>query len=280
MIIKSKHNLDVQPMFCRKHYFADSTKWVKQSFPVLAMVTGGKAKLMLNYKSTPDISLKLHQPFFLSPNLIRKPLPDKPNELEIVALGFQVKIFDGIDLFNLLEIPMFFEDEASKYLCDLMQEAYLAETAEEENWLLKTAAKKRILYEIVENIFSSLSQDKVINVGFSDGMHCLPAIKYLNDNFNIPLNIPKLMRLCNLSRTHFFRLFKKQTNFTPFEYVKNCRLQKAQNMLLCANLSISEIGDKVGWPDQFHFSRIFKKEIGLSPNNYRRQFLKGRTKNL
>jgi AraC-like DNA-binding protein len=279
MVTQSKHNLDIQLMFCRKYYFADSTKWVSHAFPVLAMVTGGKATLVLNYKSKPEIPLKLYQPFFLPANLIRKPLPGKPNELEILALIFQVKIFDGIDLFNLLDIPMFFHEKISKRLCDLMLEAYSEETIESENWLWKTVARERILYEVVENILSSLPLDKVIDLGILENMPCLPAIKYLNKNFNIPLDIPKLMKRCSLSRTHFFRLFKKQTNSTPFEYIKNCRLQEAQNMLLCTNLSISEIGAKVGWNNQFHFSRIFKKEIGLSPDNYRQQFLKRKTEN-
>jgi two-component system response regulator YesN len=111
---------------------------------------------------------------------------------------------------------------------------------------------------------------------FPENFHCLPAVNYLNENFKSPLDIPRLMKLCGLSRTHFFRLFKKETNSTPFEYMKNRRLQEAENMLLCTDLSIAEIGDRVGWEDQFYFSRTFKKNTGLSPGDFRRQFKKGR----
>jgi two-component system response regulator YesN len=58
--------------------------------------------------------------------------------------------------------------------------------------------------------------------------------------------------------------------------MKNRRLQEAENMLLCTDLSIAEIGDRVGWEDQFYFSRTFKKNTGLSPGDFRRQFKKGR----
>jgi len=271
---EKEHNLDIQSIFCREYNIAMSAsdKWVMQSFPVLAMLTSGMGKTILDDESQTELTLKLHQPFFLAGNLRRKPQVVTPAGIRVLAFGFQCKIANEIDLFSLLEIPLFFDKKRAKYLHDLLLELYSIESSSSTNWLKSIASKKRIGDEIVENIISSVSIDKEKIFDFIEDFRCTPALKYLNKNYMLPLDISKLMKLCNLSRTHFFRLFKKQTNFTPFEYIKKCRLQKSQNMLLCTSLPISEIGDHVGWSDQFHFSRIFKKETGLSPNNYRQQF--------
>ena len=56
------------------------------------------------------------------------------------------------------------------------------------------------------------------------------------------------------------------------EYVKRHRLREALLLLQESDLNISEIGDKVGWPDPFYFSKIFKSEIGVPPSVYRFQY--------
>ena len=77
------------------------------------------------------------------------------------------------------------------------------------------------------------------------------------------------MKMSGFSRTHFFRIFKAQTGTTPIEYVKRRRLREALLLLQESDLNISEIGDKVGWPDPFYFSKIFKAKIGMPPSVYR-----------
>jgi AraC-like DNA-binding protein len=273
MQTKKDYTLDIQQIFCKEFQtpMLTSANWVTQSFPVLTMFTDKKGKFIINDKSETEFEVQRHQPYFLAANLQRKPHIENNEEMRLLAFGFRCRIGNGTDLFGLLDIPLFFNKKDSEHLRDLMLELYAIESANSDNWLKTSISKKRLCYEIIETILSSISIDKKILLSFIENFHCTPAIEYLNQNYMQPLDIPKLMRLCNLSRTHFFRLFKKQTNSTPFEYLKNCRIQESQRMLLCTDLSVSEIGYQVGWSDQFHFSRIFKKETGLSPKHYRQQ---------
>ena len=269
-------SLDIQYVFCHRWHIAPSTsiQWVTQSFPVLAMLTKGNGKVALDCKSRKFLSLEMQKPFFLPANLKRSPQPAPPNGLEMLAIGFQVRILGGVDLLNFLEIPFFYNPTINERLYKLMWELYTLELSHDNNWFQYIVAKKRICNELVENIIASSSFCRKTTLTLMENCRSIPAIQYLNENFTTTLNIPKLMKLCSLSRTHLFRLFKAQTNTTPFEYMKLRRLQKAQDLLLNTYLPISEVGEQVGWENPFHFSRIFKKEIGLSPSHYRMQFSK------
>ena len=88
---------------------------------------------------------------------------------------------------------------------------------------------------------------------------------YLKEHFCEPFDLEKLLELCHLSHAHFFRTFKKLTGVTPKNYQMDLRIEAAQKLLLTTKLSVLEIGERIGWPDQFHFSRIFKSRTGYSP---------------
>lgn len=98
---------------------------------------------------------------------------------------------------------------------------------------------------------------------------CQNAIAHLQKQYAAELNIDFLSQLCNVSRPHFFRLFKEETGLTAQEYLCRQRLEHAKSLLLFTQKPISEIGRDVGWNDSFHFSRIFRRHIGCSPTRYR-----------
>ena len=56
----------------------------------------------------------------------------------------------------------------------------------------------------------------------------------------------------------------------PQEYMISLRLREATKLLLDSDLSVAEIGMKVGWDNPFYFSKVFKTVIGVSPLHYRR----------
>lgn len=95
------------------------------------------------------------------------------------------------------------------------------------------------------------------------------VVKYLNKHFRESVSIDTLAEMACLSKSQFHRQFKVAFDLAPFEYMKKLRIQNAVNLLQNSDLSIYEVGELSGWKDQFHFSRIFKTAIGLSPVKYR-----------
>ena len=69
---------------------------------------------------------------------------------------------------------------------------------------------------------------------------------------------------------HLRRIFKSAVNTTPVKYINYLRLEKAKNMLINSNYSVNEIAFSVGFEDAYYFSRLFKKEIGISPSEYKK----------
>ncbi len=74
---------------------------------------------------------------------------------------------------------------------------------------------------------------------------------------------------CNLSRDRFVHLFKDITGCSPYRYMMNIRIEKAQRLLRFSCAPISEIAITLGFDDPLYFSRIFKKHVGVSPAEYR-----------
>lgn len=68
-----------------------------------------------------------------------------------------------------------------------------------------------------------------------------------------------------LSKSHFSRIFRDQTGYSPVEYFIHLKVQKALSLLVLTKLPVQEIARMVGYADPYYFSRLFKKIVGVSP---------------
>lgn len=95
------------------------------------------------------------------------------------------------------------------------------------------------------------------------------ALLYMNQNYQLPLQISKLAASLNISTDYFIRLFKAMMGLTPKQYLQNLRIQEAVSIMYQEpDLPISEIAQKAGFDDINYFSRYFKKVTGLTPTQY------------
>lgn len=123
--------------------------------------------------------------------------------------------------------------------------------------LIKSKNVKSVL-ELIKNLYSS----KTTNVKDIIELHL-----YSN------LAIEELAKLSQTSVSTFKRVFKKEFNVTPLNYITTKRIKKAENLLKITEVSISEIAYEVGYSDPQYFTRIFKKNIGTTPTKYQAQFI-------
>lgn len=94
------------------------------------------------------------------------------------------------------------------------------------------------------------------------------AIEKMQTDFTSKLTIEDYAKICGLSEYHFIRKFKKETSLTPLQYKNKVIVTKATELLETTNLNISEIAHLLGFEDSLYFSRVFKKEKGVSPKRY------------
>ncbi len=95
---------------------------------------------------------------------------------------------------------------------------------------------------------------------------------FMENNFNDNLRIEELANRVNMSPRNFIRRFKKATNETPHSYLQKIRIEVAKNAFESGESSVVEVMDKIGYQDLKSFSVLFKRETGLTPSAYARNY--------
>lgn len=94
------------------------------------------------------------------------------------------------------------------------------------------------------------------------------ALNYINAHFVEKINIEDIVEEINLSRYHFFRIFKQAVGMTPMQYINTMRCNKAKQLLNKKKYSINEIAVECGFENASYFSKTFKKYTGMLPSDY------------
>ncbi|KEZ86326.1 MULTISPECIES: AraC family transcriptional regulator [Clostridia] len=109
-------------------------------------------------------------------------------------------------------------------------------------------------FEHSENVASSIIED---------------TIAYINEHLTDPLTLKDLADQASLSPFYFSRLFKKESGFSPHEYVIAARVNNAKFLLKSLDISIKDICFSTGFTSESSFCTTFKKVTGITPSEYR-----------
>jgi AraC-like DNA-binding protein len=97
------------------------------------------------------------------------------------------------------------------------------------------------------------------------------AISFIEQNFQNDITVEEIANSCGLNRSYFGKIFHENVGKSPQEFLISYRMIKAAELLKMTKLSIADIGQAVGYPNQLHFSRAFKKVYGVSPKQWRKE---------
>lgn len=104
------------------------------------------------------------------------------------------------------------------------------------------------------------------------GNTVMPALKFIEKNYQNPnLTNKMLAHECQISEIYFRKLFTNQFKTTPKQFIVDIRIQKAKQLLSEGNLKINAVAYKCGFSNPYHFCRVFKEKIGLTPTEYMKQ---------
>lgn len=95
------------------------------------------------------------------------------------------------------------------------------------------------------------------------------SLEFLHTNFTKPITVKQLADMEFMSESRYRVLFHEKMNQSPQEYLIRLRMNMACDLLTNSFLSVSEIAQTVGYPDQRYFTRIFRKKYNMSPSEYR-----------
>lgn len=146
-------------------------------------------------------------------------------------------------------------DNQTMLLRNLAEDSHLAEYT-----LLET---KGILFQLLARFMKHASiktqvQDQRIQL----------ILDYIRKHIHQSLSLDQLTGICNLSKDHLIRLFKRELNCTPIRFINQKKIEKAQLMLLLENASVKDVAYFLAFENVSYFNRVFKSITGYTPTQY------------
>jgi AraC-like DNA-binding protein len=96
-----------------------------------------------------------------------------------------------------------------------------------------------------------------------------PLFSYLEEHYGDRIQVQKAARICGMSESHFMSFFKQTTGQSFMVYLNHCRIERALELLVSTDRSMSEISQDVGFCDQSYFGTVFRKTVSMTPAAYR-----------
>lgn len=99
--------------------------------------------------------------------------------------------------------------------------------------------------------------------------------EYLDEHYSDAINLKTLAAALHMNPYYISHVFKRETGYSPLQYVMHRRMGEAQGLLQKTLIPIAEVGEMIGYSNHCHFNAMFTKYVGTSPGQYRRLFMDG-----
>lgn len=97
------------------------------------------------------------------------------------------------------------------------------------------------------------------------------AREFIESNYTRGLTTESIAEACSISVSYLHKLFRTQLNTTPADFLLNCRISAARDLLVNTSLPLGEIAFQCGFHSQSYFSDCFRKRVGMTPGQFRKQ---------
>jgi AraC-like DNA-binding protein len=104
------------------------------------------------------------------------------------------------------------------------------------------------------------------------------ARTYIDECYDLPLDLNEISKQACLSRYHFLRLFREAFSTTPHQYLIHRRIEKAKELLRSRRISVTDVCFEVGFQSLGSFSSLFRRRVGDAPVNYREREMQSLSK--
>ncbi|MTI80492.1 MAG: helix-turn-helix transcriptional regulator [Firmicutes bacterium] len=117
-------------------------------------------------------------------------------------------------------------------------------------------------------------QCAISHLNYTDKKCINTAISFLVENYQRNITLDEIAKLVNYSPYHFIRIFKAETGKTPLEFFQEIKIEKAKELLKRRKKNITEICHICGFNNPSHFTNVFRRKVGTSPTQFRKDFFK------
>lgn len=135
----------------------------------------------------------------------------------------------------------------------------------------KTHGDSYIVEGYLTAFFGKLHRSMVFRRSTDMNKTISQILHYCSQNYQEPITIPDLCRALHISQSHISHIFSQQLKISFPDYMNALRMNRAISLLQEPKLSITQIVERAGFPTIRTFNRVFRKQFGCSPSEYRRQ---------
>lgn len=234
----------------------------RETFPFYSIefVAGGKGKVIFN--KTKERQLSPGTIFVYGPQVPHAIYSNQEDPLEKYFLNFVGKKAEGL----VKEYPLLGQ------VLNSSAPAHVLTTFEEiiHYGLSHGNFSDRICSILVELLVLKISETALtVNEAGSPAFATYQKCRNEINNHYLELtSLEEIGKTCHVDPAYICRLFKRFDQQSPYQYLLRLRMNYAAELLLVSGTLVKEVADKLGFEDQFHFSRTFKKVIGLSPVSF------------
>ncbi|MDF2612221.1 MAG: AraC family transcriptional regulator [Clostridia bacterium] len=100
---------------------------------------------------------------------------------------------------------------------------------------------------------------------------CSTVKRYLDSNYSEHITLDKLAKMTHMNKYYLIHVFTKYSGMSPINYLNNRRIEEGKMLLETTDFSVMQISSSIGFSSQAYFAQAFKKSLGISPNEYRKQ---------
>lgn len=203
----------------------------------------------------------------VNPNVSHTEVGEKNSTLEYIVLGI-----DGLQFLNDEQQGYYdfsihnYEDykhEILFYLRTLVEEAQRKDDHFEN-------ICHNLLEILIINMLRRTNKSLLIEATQKVTKECKFIEQYINEHYTEDITLQKLSELTYLNKYYIVHSFKKYKGLSPINYMIAKRIEEAQNLLTTTTMSLSKVAEALGFSSQSYFSQIFKKEVKVTPNQYRK----------
>jgi AraC-like DNA-binding protein/CheY-like chemotaxis protein len=116
----------------------------------------------------------------------------------------------------------------------------------------------------------SYTEDLAVRARGHNSLILTKALEYIGENLYKPLQLSELARFAHVSDSHLSSLFKRKIGVNLIRYIHQQRTKEAKRLLEQGEL-VYKVSEKLGYDSSSYFSKVFKKQVGLSPEQFQRQ---------
>lgn len=106
---------------------------------------------------------------------------------------------------------------------------------------------------------------------FQLSKECALAKRYIDANYAKNITLDVLAEITHINKFYLAHSFTECMGQSPINYLTEKRLDASKQLLANSNLSVAQVASNTGFSSQSYFSQIFKKKVGITPQQYRKQ---------